>query len=56
MIMNVMQFNLTLDPDSQNLLKMGDRCSTQLAKMNVDPKFVEFTADVVFYNTWYDMY
>ena len=26
---------------------MGDRCSTQLAKMSIDPKFVELTADAV---------
>ena len=25
----------------------GDRFSTQLAKMNIDPKFVELTAGVV---------
>ena len=33
-------------------LKTGDWCISQLAKMNVDPKFVELTADVVriFYN------
>ena len=24
-----------------------DRCSTHLAKMSIDPKFVELTADVV---------
>ena len=27
--------------------KTGDRCSTQLAKMNIDPEFVELAADVV---------
>ena len=31
----------------KNLLKTSDGCSTQLAKMNIDPKFVELTADVV---------
>ena len=25
----------------ENVLEMGDRCSTQLAKMSIDPKFVE---------------
>ena len=25
---------------------MGDRCSTQLANISIDPKFVELTADV----------
>ena len=29
-----------------NLLKTGDRCTTQLAKMSIDPKFVQLTADV----------
>ena len=29
------------------LLKRGDRNSTQLAKMSIDPNFVELTADVV---------
>ena len=38
---------LMLGSDSWNLLKTGDRCSTQLAKMSIDPKFVELTADVV---------
>ena len=27
--------------------KTGDRCSTQLAKVTIYPKFVELTADVV---------
>ena len=31
----------------QYVLKTGDRCITQLAKMGVGPKFVELTADVV---------
>ena len=31
--------------DSRNLLKTGDRSSTQLAKMSIDPTFV--TADLV---------
>ena len=30
----------------ENLLKTKDRCSTQLAKMSIDPKFVELTAVV----------
>ena len=30
-----------------SLLKMGDRCSTQLAKMSIDPKLVELAADIV---------
>ena len=30
-----------------NLLKTGGRCITQRAKMSIDPKFVELTADVV---------
>ena len=31
----------------ENLVKMGDRSTRQLAKMNIDPKFVQLTADVV---------
>ena len=31
----------------QELLKRGDRCSTQLVKMTIDFKFVELTADVL---------
>ena len=31
----------------ENLLKTDDRCITQLAKMSIDPKFVDLTADVV---------
>ena len=31
----------------ENLLKSSDRCSMQLAKTSIDPKFVEITADVV---------
>ena len=31
----------------KNLLKMGNRCTTQLAKMGIHPKFAERTADVV---------
>ena len=27
--------------------KTGDRCSTQLAKMSIEPTFVKLTADVV---------
>ena len=28
-------------------MKTDDRCITQLAKMSIDPEFVELTADVV---------
>ena len=31
----------------EKLLKTGDRCNKQLAKMNIDPKFVKLTADDV---------
>ena len=31
----------------ENLLKTDDRCITQLAKMSIDPEFVELTAGVV---------
>ena len=31
----------------KSLLKTNDRCSTQLAKMSIDPEFVELTADDV---------
>ena len=31
----------------KQLVKTSDRCSTQLANMTIDPKFVELTADVV---------
>ena len=37
----------TLGFDLLNLLKTDDRCGTQLAKMCIDPKFVELTADSV---------
>ena len=47
MVSNVIQCNLTLGVDSRNLLQTADRCSTQLEKMCIDPKFVELTADVV---------
>ena len=30
-----------------HLLTTGDRCITQLAKMSIDLKFVELTADLV---------
>lgn len=29
------------------LLNISDKCATQIAKMTIDPKIVEFTADVV---------
>ena len=32
---------------NKNLMKTDDRCFTQLAKMIIDPKLVELTADVV---------
>ena len=31
----------------KHLLKTGDRCITQLAKLSIDPKFVELMRDVV---------
>ena len=31
----------------KNLVKTSDRCITQLAKITIDSKFVELTADVV---------
>ena len=34
-------------PGSVGLLKTSDRCSTQIAKMTIDPEFVELAADVV---------
>ena len=45
MVGNALQCNLTLGFDSRLLLKTGDRRSTQLAKMSIDPEFVELTAD-----------
>ena len=38
---------LTLLECVYNILETYDRCITQLAKMNIDPTFVELTADVV---------
>ena len=44
---NIIQCHLMLGFDLLNLLKTGDRFSTQLAKVSIDPKVVELTADVV---------
>ena len=44
---NIKQCHLMLAFDSSNLPKTGDRFSTQLAKMSIDPEVVELTADVV---------
>ena len=47
MIGNIIQQNLMLGFNSRRLLKTGDRRSTQLTHMSIDPKFVELTTDVV---------
>ena len=44
---NIIQCHLILRFDLRNLVKTGDRFSTQLATVSIDPKFVEPTADVV---------
>ena len=47
MMGDITQCHLMLSFDLRNLLKTGDRFSTQLANISMDPKFIEFTADVV---------
>ena len=45
--MSVITINIDQVSTHDSLLKTGDRCTTQLAKMSINPKLVELTADVV---------
>ena len=47
MIGNMIQRHLVLGFGLRRLLETSDRYSTQLAKMSIDPRFVELTGDVV---------